>query len=223
MRRTSGDDDILMVSRKGQAVRFHESAARAMGRDTSGVRGMDVSSKGDAVLTMDVAKDDDDLLVVTENGFGKRSSIDQYRKTNRGTKGVGTIKLTDAKGALAGALVVREHDGLVFISKEGMVQRTAVRGINRYGRLSQGVKVMNMKDDDIVSAVAVVFDSDDDEETTMTDPLDRVLEGENPPGAPAQPELTPDEAKSSPGTQINESDIDDPDESATPTTEDDVT
>src|SRR6185312_4111385 len=99
------------------------------------------------------------LLVVTENGYGKRTGIDQYRKTNRGAKGVGTIKLTEAKGALAGALVVREHEELVFISVGGMVQRTAVRGISRYGRLSQGVRVMNMKDDDVVSAVALVVDS----------------------------------------------------------------
>jgi DNA gyrase subunit A len=117
VRRTGGDDDILMVSRKGQAVRFHEDGARAMGRDTSGVRGMDVSGPDDAVLAMDVARDDDELLVVTENGYGKRTGIDQYRKTNRGAKGVGTIKLTEAKGALAGALVVREHQELVFISR----------------------------------------------------------------------------------------------------------
>ena len=138
-----------MVSRKGQAVRFHEDGARAMGRDTSGVRGMDVSGKDDAVLAMDVARDDEELLVVTENGYGKRTAIDQYRKTNRGAKGVGTIKLTEAKGALAGALVVREHQELVFISREGMVQRTGVRGISRYGRLSQGVRVMNIRDDDV--------------------------------------------------------------------------
>src|SRR4051794_18941177 len=160
VRRTSGDDDILMVSRKGQAVRFHEDGARAMGRDTSGVRGMDVSGPDDAVLAMDVARDDDELLVVTENGFGKRTGIDQYRKTNRGAKGVGTIKLTEAKGALAGALVVREHQELVFISREGMVQRTGVRGISRYGRLSQGVRVMNIRDDDVVSAVALVMESE---------------------------------------------------------------
>ena len=159
VRRTSGDDDILMVSRKGQAVRFHEGGVRAMGRDTSGVRGMDVSGEGDAVLAMDVARDDQELLVVTENGYGKRTSISEYRKTNRGAKGVGTIKLTEAKGALAGALVVREHQELVFISIGGMVQRTAVRGISRYGRLSQGVRLMNMKDDDRVSAVALVMDS----------------------------------------------------------------
>jgi DNA gyrase subunit A len=158
VRRTSGDDDILIVSRKGQAVRFHEDGARAMGRDTSGVRGMDVSGKDDAVLAMDVARDDQELLVVTENGYGKRTSISEYRKTNRGAKGVGTIKLTDAKGALAAALVVREHQELVFISIGGMVQRTAVRGISRYGRLSQGVRVMNMKPDDTVSAVALVIE-----------------------------------------------------------------
>jgi DNA gyrase subunit A len=160
VRRTSGDDDILLVSRKGQAVRFHEDGARPMGRDTSGVRGMDVSGKDDAVLAMDVARDDDELLVVTENGYGKRTQIDQYRKTNRGAKGVGTIKLTEAKGALAGALVVREHQELVFISREGMVQRTGVRGISRYGRLSQGVRVMNLRDDDVVSAVALVVESE---------------------------------------------------------------
>jgi DNA gyrase subunit A len=115
------------------------------------------------VLAMDVARDDDELLVVTENGYGKRTGIDQYRKTNRGAKGVGTIKLTEAKGALAGALVVREHHELVFISREGMVQRTSVRGISRYGRMSQGVRVMNLRDDDVVSAVALVMESAADE------------------------------------------------------------
>jgi DNA gyrase subunit A len=159
VRRTSDGDDILIVSRKGKVVRFHESDARAMGRDTSGVRGMNVDDPDNAVLVMDVARDDQELLVVTDNGFGKRTSIAEYRKTNRGTMGVGTIKLTDAKGALAGALVVREHEELVFISQSGMVQRTAVRGISRYGRLAQGVRLMNMKDDDIVSAVALVVES----------------------------------------------------------------
>jgi DNA gyrase subunit A len=159
VRRTSGDDDILMVSRNGHAVRFNESDVRAMGRDTSGVRGMNVDQPGNQVIVMDVARDDQELLVVTENGYGKRTSIADYRKTKRGAMGVGTIKLTDAKGALAGALVVREHEELVFISQSGMVQRTAVRGISRYGRLAQGVRLMNMKDDDLVSAVALVVES----------------------------------------------------------------
>jgi DNA gyrase subunit A len=159
VRRTSGDDDILMVSRTGRAARFHESQARPMGRSTGGVRGMNVSQKGNAVLAMDVARDDQELLVVTENGFGKRTALSDYPRKGRGTMGVKTIALTDKKGALAGALVVREHQDLVFISTNGMVQRTAVRGINLYGRASQGVKVMNVRDDDTVSAVALVAES----------------------------------------------------------------
>ena len=159
VRRTTGDDDILMVSRTGRAARFHESQARAMGRSTGGVRGMNVSQKGNAVLAMDVARDDDELLVVTENGFGKRTALADYPRKGRGTMGVKTIALTDKKGALAGALVVKEHQDLVFISTNGMVQRTAVRGINLYGRASQGVKVMNVRDDDTVSAVALVAES----------------------------------------------------------------
>ena len=160
VRRTSGHDDIMMVSRSGQAARFNESQVRAMGRDTSGVRGMNVSQKDNAVLVMDVARDDQELLVVTENGYGKRTPIADYPVKGRGTMGVKTITLTENKGALAGALVVREHQELVFISQNGMVQRTSVRGINRYGRASQGVKVMNIRDDDQVSAVALVVESD---------------------------------------------------------------
>jgi DNA gyrase subunit A len=232
VRRTSGNDDILMVSRKGQAVRFHEDALRPMGRNTSGVRGMDVSGKDDAVLAMDVASEDQELLVVTENGYGKRTPIGEYRKTNRGTKGVGTIKLTEAKGALAGALVVREHFDLVFISTSGMVQRTGVRGISRYGRLSQGVRVMNMKPDDTVSAVALVMESD------TGDPVDaesgEIVTGDGTSGAaqlpldadaPAQDELiSPDAAAASESaleggageTEPDEVDLDAPDGPPTP-------
>jgi DNA gyrase subunit A len=160
VRRTSGHDDIIMVSRSGQAARFSEEQVRPMGRDTSGVRGMNVAQKDNAVLAMDVARDDQELLVVTENGYGKRTPIPDYPVKGRGTMGVKTIQLTENKGALAGALVVREHQELVFISQAGMVQRTSVRGINRYGRASQGVRVMNIRDDDQVSAVALVVESD---------------------------------------------------------------
>jgi DNA gyrase subunit A len=160
VRRTSGHDDIIMVSRSGQAARFSESQARSMGRDTSGVRGMNVSQKGNSVLAMDVARDDQELLVVTENGYGKRTPIPDYPVKGRGTMGVKTITLTENKGQLAGALVVREHQELVFISQNGMVQRTSVRGINRYGRASQGVRVMNLREDDQVSAVALVVESE---------------------------------------------------------------
>jgi len=153
-------DEIIMVSRGGLAVRFAESDARSMGRDTTGVRGMDVGAKG-KVIAMDVARDDMDLLVVTENGYGKRTQIGQYRKTHRGAKGVKTVGLTEKKGALAGALVVREHQELVFISVGGMVQRTSAGGISQQGRSATGVRVMNLKEEDLVSAVALVVDTDE--------------------------------------------------------------
>jgi len=156
------DDEVIMVSRAGLTVRFAESDVRSMGRDTTGVRGMDVGKSG-KVIAMDVARDDMDLLVVTENGYGKRTQISQYRKTNRGAKGVKTIGLTEKKGGLAGALVVRDHHELVFISVGGMVQRTPADGISRQGRSATGVRVMNLKEDDLVSAVALVVDTGDEE------------------------------------------------------------
>jgi DNA gyrase subunit A len=122
---------------------------------------MHVGAKGE-VIAMDVARDDMDLLVVTENGYGKRTQVGQYRKTNRGAKGVKTIGLTEKKGALGGALVVREHQELVFISVGGMVQRTSVQGISQQGRSATGVRVMNLKDEDLVSAVALVVDTGDE-------------------------------------------------------------
>jgi DNA gyrase subunit A len=160
VRRVDPGDEILMVSHAGLTVRFREEDARAMGRSTSGVRGMDVSGENNYVIAMDVARPGQDLLVVTENGYGKRTSIDEYRLTSRGAKGVKTIAFTEAKGLLAGALVVREHQELVFISQNGIVQRTSVRGINRYGRTSQGVRVMRLRDGDVVSAVALVVESE---------------------------------------------------------------
>ncbi len=159
VRRVDPGDEVIMVSKAGLTVRFEEEQTRAMGRDTSGVRGMDVGSTGQ-VIAMDVARDEMELLVVTENGYGKRTKIDQYRKTSRGAKGVKTMGLTDTKGGLAGALVVRPHQDLVFISEGGMVQRTRVNGISQQGRSATGVRVMNVKADDRVSAVARVVESD---------------------------------------------------------------
>jgi DNA gyrase subunit A len=161
VRAVDPQDEIIMVSRAGLTVRFAEADVRSMGRDTTGVRGMNVGAKGE-VIAMDVARDDMDLLVVTENGYGKRTQISQYRKTNRGAKGVKTVGLTERKGGLAGALVVREHQELVFISVGGMVQRTAAGGISQQGRSATGVRVMNLKDEDLVSAVALVVEAADE-------------------------------------------------------------
>jgi DNA gyrase subunit A len=163
VRLTSGEDDILLVSKSGHASRFNEQAVRPMGRDTSGVKGMNVSAKvggvANRVLTMDIARDDSELFVVTENGYGKRTAVSEYPVKGRGTKGVLTIKLTEKKGGLAGALIVREHQDLLFISENGMVQRTKAGGISQMGRATQGVRVMNLRDEDRVSAVALVIES----------------------------------------------------------------
>jgi DNA gyrase subunit A len=166
VRLTSGDDDLLLVSRSGHASRFNEDKVRPMGRDTSGVKGMNVAGKVNGtrnrVLAMDVARDDAQLFVVTENGYGKRTAVSEYPAKGRGTKGVLTVKLTERKGGLAGALIVREHQDLLFISQHGMVQRTRAGGISQMGRATQGVRVMNLKEDDRVSAVAPVVESSAD-------------------------------------------------------------
>jgi DNA gyrase subunit A len=167
-----------------------------MGRDTAGVKGMNVSRGANRVLAMDVVRPDTELLVVTENGYGKRTASDDYPIKGRGTMGVKTIALTDKKGALAGAMIVREHDELVFISQNGMVQRTSVKGISLYGRASQGVNVMNLRDDDVVSAVALVMEGqaetaakvEEDEEPTGE--LEASADGDTPP----EPEPEPEEA-----------------------------
>ena len=163
VRMTSGTDDIIMVSKSGHAARFSEKQARPMGRATAGVKGMNVSDKGNQVLSLDVVDGKDskgELLVVTENGYGKRTLISEYPVKGRGAKGVLTAKLTAKKGGLAGARIVREGQELLFISQNGMVQRTAVSGISRMGRPTQGVRVMNLKKGDRVSAVALVVESE---------------------------------------------------------------
>jgi DNA gyrase subunit A len=172
VRRVDPGEEVLMVSKAGLTVRFSEDDARAMGRDTSGVRGMDVGDDGE-VIAMDVARDDQELLVVTENGFGKRTPVSEYRKTSRGAKGVQTIRFSEKRGGLAAALVVREHQELVFISRDGTVQRTAVKGIRQTGRPAQGVTLMRMREDDVVSAVALVVENQGDaaDAADGTDPL----------------------------------------------------
>jgi DNA gyrase subunit A len=160
VRRVDPGEEILMVSKEGLAVRFAEDEVRSMGRPAGGVRGMNISGAGNQLLAMDVARDDQEMLVVTENGFGKRTPVSEYRKTSRGAKGVQTIKFSEKRGGLAAALVVRPHQELVFISQVGMVQRTNVRGIRQTGRAAQGVTLMSVRDEDRVSAVALVVENE---------------------------------------------------------------
>ena len=160
---SSGSDDLLLVSRKGQAIRFAEKEARPMGRATGGVRGMSLRG-GDEVIAAMVAQDDADLLVVTEQGYGKRTPIRDYPRKGRGGLGVKTVQLTEAKGQLAGARLVREGYQVMLISTGGTVIRMPVEGIRRAGRATQGVIVMRLRgDDERVSALAPVVGSDEDE------------------------------------------------------------
>ncbi len=158
VRHSHGDDDILLVSAEGQAIRFNEKDARPMGRATSGVKGINLG-KDDHVLSMNVARDDADLFVITDAGYGKRTHISDYPRHHRGGKGVRTIKHTEAKGRLAAARVVRDNHELVMISKDGTVIRVPARDISCMGRSTQGVRVMNLREGDRVSAVARVVAS----------------------------------------------------------------
>jgi DNA gyrase subunit A len=176
---TNGDDDILMVSCKGQAIRFHESDARPMGRATGGVRGMSLR-KGDAVIAIARAENDSDLLVVTENGYGKRTRVDEYPIKGRGGLGVKTVQLTEAKGQLAGARVVRDGYQVMLISTGGTVIRMPVEGIRRAGRSTQGVIVMRLREGERVSALAPVVDSSDEE-------VEAAAEADSPQDVAAQP------------------------------------
>jgi DNA gyrase subunit A len=160
VRHASGDDDVLMVSRDGQAIRFHEQDVRAMGRDASGVQGMRLR-KGDEVISINIAQNDADLLVVTENGYGKRTRIDEYPRKGRGGMGVKTVALTEAKGHLAGARVVRDGYQVMLISTGGTVIWMPVDDIRRMGRATQGVIVMRLRDGERVSSLAPVVEADE--------------------------------------------------------------
>jgi DNA gyrase subunit A len=161
VRHATAGDDILMVSRSGQAIRFSEKEARPMGRATAGVQGMRLRND-DEVISISVAQDDDDLLVVTEQGYGKRTPVHEYPRKGRGGLGVKTVQLTNAKGKLAGARVVREGYQVMLISTGGTVIRMSADEIKRLGRATQGVIVVRLKEGEIVSSLAPVAEAGDD-------------------------------------------------------------
>jgi len=163
VRHSTGGDDVLLISRNGQAIRFAEADVRAMGRDASGVQGMKLRSGDEVIGVSVVGKDDADLLVVTENGFGKRTRVADYPKKGRGGMGVRTIQLTEARGHLAGSRVVREGYQVMLISTGGTVIRMPVSDIKRLGRATQGVIVMRLREGEQVSTLAPVVESDAEE------------------------------------------------------------
>jgi len=172
---TTGESQVMLALKSGKAIRFEEAKTRPMGRNASGVRGIRLQNETtDAVIGM-IAVDDmeSDILVVSENGFGKRSSLEDYRITNRGGKGVKTISITDKTGDLVAIKNVSDADDLMIINKSGIAIRMAVEDLRVMGRATQGVKLINLKGNDSIAAVAKVMHDEDsvDEEEESTGEL----------------------------------------------------
>ena len=159
---TTGTSQIFLGLKSGKAIRFEESKTRPMGRNASGVRGITLAGENDEVIGMvSVHNFEDDILVVSENGYGKRSNIDDYRVTNRGGKGVKTISITDKTGGLVAIKNVSDTDDLMIINKSGIAIRMAVEDLRVMGRATQGVKLINLKGEDSIAAVAKVMKDED--------------------------------------------------------------
>ena len=154
VKRVAKGEKVIMVSSAGKAILWDESEARAMGRGTMGVRGMNVPADAH-VLGMEIAKPGTDLFVITEKGYGKRTKIEEYPEHHRGGQGVYTITMTHKKGLLSVMKIVGADDEIMIVSEDGVIVRTPVKGISELGRSTQGVKVMNVADKDKVCAVAI--------------------------------------------------------------------
>ena len=174
-RLTSGNSQIMLAVKSGKAIRFPEDKVRAVGRSGSGVRGISLDSDKDEVIGMIAIENplEETVLVVSENGYGKRTFIDEpetgeavYRITNRGGKGVKTISITEKTGNLVAIKSVLEEDDLMIINKSGMAIRLPVSGLRVMGRATQGVRLINIKGNDSIAAVAKVMKEDEDENTT---------------------------------------------------------
>lgn len=162
---TTGNSEILIAAKNGKAIRFEESAVRPMGRTASGVRGMMLNGENDEVVGMVCVDDaESDILVVSENGYGKRTKVDDYRKTNRGGKGVKTLNITDKTGDLIAIKNVVDTDDLMIINKSGITIRQGVGELRVMGRATQGVRLINLKGSDSIAAVTKIAVEEDEEE-----------------------------------------------------------
>jgi len=160
---TSGTDDVVMVSRNGQGIRFSEEDVRPMGRDAAGVRGMKLRA-GDEVVSLDVVRPDNDILIVTDAGYGKRTKTDHFGRQGRGGQGVRAIKLTAVRGSVVSAFMAGLDDEILLVSTGGVTIRTAEREMNAQGRDATGVRRMSLDEGHTVAAVAPVFAEDEDAE-----------------------------------------------------------
>jgi DNA gyrase subunit A len=156
-RLTNGNNEVLMALKSGRAIRFNENTVRPMGRNASGVKGITLANEQDEVVGMICPENDlSDILVVSENGYGKRSKLDDYRITNRGGKGVKTINITEKTGLLISIDSVTDNDDLMIINRSGLIIRLAVADLRVMGRATQGVRLINLRDNDSIAAVTKV-------------------------------------------------------------------
>ncbi len=188
---TSGDDEVLMALRSGKAVRFNEQTVRPMGRNASGVKAITLASEEDEVIGMIcINSPEQNVLVVSENGYGKRSDIEDYRITNRGTKGVKTLNITDKTGELIAIKSVTDDEDLMIINKSGIVIRLAVNTLRIMGRATQGVKLIDLRGNDQIAAVTKVEHVDEEEETVENTEAVENQAGETPTENPTETENT---------------------------------
>jgi DNA gyrase subunit A len=170
---TNGQSEIVMALRSGRAIRFNESTVRPMGRTATGVRGVTLANDKDEVVGMIAINNPDvTVLVVSENGYGKRTDIEDYRVTNRGGKGVKTINVTDKTGELVAIKDVTDNDDLMIINKSGIVIRIGVSDLRVMGRATQGVRLITLKGDDSIASIAKVEHEDEDDEITEDDTVE---------------------------------------------------
>ncbi|WP_306550924.1 DNA gyrase subunit A [Daejeonella sp.] len=175
---TNGQSEIVMALRSGRAIRFNESTVRPMGRTATGVRGVTLANDKDEVVGMIAINNPDvTVLVVSENGYGKRTDIEDYRVTNRGGKGVKTINVTDKTGELVAIKDVTDNDDLMIINKSGIVIRIGVSDLRVMGRATQGVRLITLKGDDSIASIAKVEHEDEDDEITEDDTVEGTVEG----------------------------------------------
>ncbi len=169
-RLTNGKSEVLMALRSGRAIRFSEEKVRPMGRNAAGVRGISMKDASDEVVGMIcVSADESNILVVSENGYGKRSDLEAYRVTNRGGKGVKTMNVTEKTGSLITILDVTDKDDLMIINKSGILIRIAVSDLRLMGRATQGVRLINLKDDSIAAVTKVAMSEDEEEDAHRSD------------------------------------------------------
>jgi DNA gyrase subunit A len=174
VKKTTGDDEVLVAADNGRMVRFVESEIRNMGRTAAGVKGIDV---GDGkVIGCEVCNGDKKVLVVTENGYGKKTIISEYRMTHRGSKGVKALNMTEKTGNIVSIKIIEDNQDLMIVTDSGIIIRLPLDQVSNTGRVTQGVKLINLKDNQKVSTVAIIEHADEEETVENVENTENIIE-----------------------------------------------